>query len=318
MTFEIASDHLCAQILPCGASLVGVWHTGSARNLVLCFADLQDHARVPVFAGAIVGPVANRISGGRVTIGAKRWQMAQNDPAGHSLHSGDMGLHAQMWQVRQHTANSVTLDVTLADGACGLPGARHVTAEYRITDETLTLTLEATTDQPTPLNLAPHAYWNLDGKPDLGQHRLQIHASHYLPCDAENLPTGQIAAVENTAFDFQSARPVPLNPALDVNFCLSDGPRATPQAAAVLTGAAGTTLHIATTAPGVQVYNGSGLPRRPNALMGGRALAPYGAIALEPQYWPDAPRNAHFPNIMLHPGQRFQQITRYRISGKPT
>jgi aldose 1-epimerase len=119
--------------------------------------------------------------------------------------------------------------------------------------------------------------------------------------------------VQGTAYDFHDPRPVPLDPTLDLNFCLSDKMRPDPVPVATLRGPNGTTLNIATTCPGLQVYTGADLPARPIAMADSPALAPYAGIALEPQHWPDALHHKHFPQIMIRPAETYRQISEYRL-----
>lgn len=312
----IRSGALTAQILPHGASLVGLHLQGGTQNLVLGFADPQDHARLPIYAGAIVGPVANRITGGRISLSGQPWQMPR-DEGENTLHSGPDGLHSHAWNVLTHSADSLTLGIELKHGEGGLPGNRVIRADYRLTGALLSLTLRAETDRATAMNLAHHPYWNLDGLGDITSHSLRIDAAHYLPTDPQRLPLGAVAPLAETPFDFRSPRPVPRDSALDLNYCLSDAPPAQIRPVAWLTGATGTQLRIATDAPGLQVYNGNFLPDTPGALPGGQSLRPFHAMALEPQYWPDAPHHGHFPQITLEPGRIWQQRTEYRITQTP-
>ncbi|MFK7837760.1 MAG: aldose epimerase family protein [Sulfitobacter sp.] len=311
---EISSGLLSATVLPRGATLAAVRFGTGAPNLLLGFADPQDHARVPIYAGALVGPVANRITGGRINIDGTRCQMPLNEAGGTTLHSGPDGLHALDWDVVRQTAQSVTLCRHLPDGAQGLPGDRKITATYRVEGCALWLDITAQTTRTTPMNIAAHPYWNLDQRRDVAGHLLQVNADHVLPVDAQNLPTGARASTQGTLFDFSTLRAVPLTPALDVNFCLADAPHAAPQAAAILRGANGCQLDIATTAPGLQVYAGAFTPDMPGALEGGRDLCPYAGIALEPQLWPDAPRHSQFPSILLTPGQTWRQTTCFSLT----
>ena len=297
-----------------GAALTGLWLRDKPHSLVLRFADGCDHLRVPIYAGVLVGPVANRIRQGKVRIGGCCFQMTCNENGQTALHSGPEGLHVQEWAVLQKSHDVLTLKCLLPDGLGGLPGNREITASYRLAGQTFALTVTATTDATTPINIAAHPYWNLDGLGDIATHRLQVMAGAYLPVHDLNLPTGEIASVSGTWFDFQNARPLTHDPALDVNFCLSRVPQAAPRPAARLLGRDGTTLEIATTAPGLQVYGGAHLPHQPAALETGGDLKPFGAIALEPQFWPDAPAHPEFPSILLNPGQTWRQETVYRLS----
>ncbi|AXI42655.1 galactose mutarotase [Sulfitobacter sp. SK011] len=312
-SITISSDTLCATILPQGAALVGVRFAGQTRNLVIGFADPADHTKVPICAGSLVGPIANRVQDGRVTLDGQTYQMPQNENT-NCLHSGPDGLHTRLWQIELQTPESVTLSCALADGMNGLPGNRQILARYSVEADTLTLTITATTDRATPMNVAAHPYWNLDGTPDVGGHRIAVNATQYLPTDPQGLPTGERHITRGSEFDFETEKPVPLSPALDVNFCLASAPLATPTHAATLTGSDGTRLDIATTAPGLQVYAGASLPDLAVEMADCPPLKPYSGIALEPQHWPDAPHHDHFPQITLVPGQTYAQSTHFRLT----
>ena len=312
-SITIRSDTIHATILPRGAALVGVRFAEQDRNLVIGFADPADHINVSICAGSLVGPIANRVRGGRVMLDGRSYQMPLNEDA-NCLHSGPDGLHTLLWQVEEKTINHVTLSCELQDGANGLPGNRRITARYRIDANTLTLKIDATTDQPTPMNIAPHPYWNLDGQPDVSAHRIGVHATHYLPTDSQGLPTGEERLLAGSDFDFTTEKPVPLTADLDVNFCLASAPVDRPQPAATLRGGDGTCLDIATTAPGLQVYAGSALPDMAVDMADCPPLRPYSGIALEPQHWPDAPHHEYFPQITLMPGETYSQTTHFTLT----
>lgn len=310
----LSTHSLEVDVLPYGASLVGVRLKGVTRNLVLGFADPEDHARIPICAGGLAGPVANRIGGGLARIDGQDWQMPQNENGQTTLHSGPDGTHRLTWTMEARTDTSVTFAITLAHGQNGLPGNRALRATYSVSDGTLSLEVEATTDAPTLMNMASHPYWNLDGAADVSGHQLHVAAEAYLPTDDLNLPTGARTPLAQSAFDFSAPSAVPLDPALDVNFCLADNMRTEPAFAAELQGGDGTTLRIATTAPGLQVYNGAHLPADAADLQGDACLAPYAGIALEPQHWPNAPHHPDFPQITLRPGETYRQISTFTFS----
>lgn len=312
--FSIHSDTLEARILPRGATLTDLRFAGAPESLILGFRDTQNHQRIPVYAGAIVGPVANRIGAGQITLDGVTHQMPLNENGTTCLHSGNAGLHMLDWSVMAHKPDSILLGCTLAHGDHGLPGQRSITAAYRLAGDTLTVTLTALSDQTTAINLAAHPYWKLDTRDDLSGHRLQIHADQITPTDAHALPIGQTAKVVGTRFDFTQPTAIPLHPALDVNYCLATQMNTAPRPCATLTGASGITLSIATTAPGLQVYNGAFLPTARGVLHGGKDLVPYAGIALEPQFWPNAPHHGDFPPITLAPDTLWQQITTYRLT----
>ena len=305
---------LVAQISPRGAGLNGVWIKGQPHSLVLGAPDPEVTASALPYAGTVVGPVANRISDGAVKIDGVVWRMPRNEGT-TCLHSGPDGLHGQHWSVKDQSSRHVTLVCTLPHGACGLPGHREFQAIYHLTDAgTLRLDLSARTDCTTLMNLTHHPYWNLDGAPTVGGHSLHVSADTYLPVDNRTCPTGQIATVTGTPYDFTHPRRIPTDVTLDANFCLASAPRTFPQDVACLTAADGPSLIIATTEPGLQIYNGTGFAPSSAALHDGRVLIPGAGIALEPQRWPDAPTNPHFPGILLHADTPYRQVTEYKIS----
>jgi aldose 1-epimerase len=168
----------------------------------------------------------------------------------------------------------------------------------------LTIDLTATTDRATPVSLTAHPYFNLDGAPDLTHHRLQVMADHYTPLNATGTPTGAIDPVAGTPFDFRSPAAVLHRGAgIDHNFVL--GPASgTPRTAAILQSvASGLTMTLATTAPGLQVYDGAFVDVAGPA---GRHHGAHAGLCLEPQHYPDAPNIPAFPDAVLRPGQTYR------------
>lgn len=311
---ELKSSKLKAHILQRGATLAGLWIAGIPRSLVLGFKHPSGFEETPIYAGAIVGPVANRIAGAQLEIDTEHWKMPPNEGS-TCLHSGSNGLHMRTWDIKAQTQSSVTLGLDLLHGDIGLPGNRHIQVTYALDDDgVLHLTIKATSDRATVINIAHHPYWSLDDTGSLAEHSLQINAGAYLPITHDTLPTGEIASVADTMFDFRTARAVPTDITIDHNYCLHSSRRTNPAPAAVLTGSTGVRLKIETTEPGLQVYNGSGLPHDGAPMLPGQALSPYAGIALEAQAWPNAPHHIDFPSISLTNGTPYLQKTLYRIS----
>ncbi len=227
------------------------------------------------------------------------------------LHGGRDGTQARNWQLDTRTATSVRLRLALADGVGGFPGNRLIMAEYRVADAALSLVLSATTDAPTLINLAHHGYWHPDGTADTRGLRLTVSADSYLPVDAALLPTGEERGVHD-AFDLRAGRRLDGTEGYDHNFCLAHAPRPLAEAAKLAGRLA--TLHLATTEPGLQVYDGRALDSRPFAGHGGSPYGPQAGLALEPQRWPDAPHHPGFPPILLSPGETYRQETRWRFT----
>lgn len=300
MSFEeIDNGIVRIRVAARGAALCGFWHAGWARSVVLGTDPPEAMLDAHPYAGAVVGPVANRVTQGQVQIAGKHYAMPMNAP-GACLHSGPDGLHARQWTLETRGA-SLTAQVTLADGACGLPGNRRFQASYALEKACLTVTLVAWSDADTLCNLALHPYFNLDGTADLARHRLAVGGAQVLET-ADGLPTGRKLPVQAVGLAQTLTAP---HPGVDHNVCLTRAP------AAVLTADAGPTLTIGTDAPGLQVYGGAGLPTVAGSL--GAPIGPGAGLALEPQMWPDAPHHAAFPSILLRASQPWRQITTYHL-----
>lgn len=303
---RLRAGALSVRVLTLGAILQDVRLNGVAHALTLGSERLADYEGVMGYFGTIVGPVANRIGGARAVIAGREYRFAENEP-GRTLHSGPEGTHAQVWTVEEATDAAVTLALSLPDGQGGFPGNRRLVARFEVLPPaTLRLTITARTDADTLMNPAQHSYWNLDGSAHWRGHRLRIAADHVLPVDAGLLPRGSVVPVGGSPMDFRRERVLREGaPALDTNFCLSDGSLAVREVAR-LTGASGVAMALATTAPGLQVYDGRAAIRPGHG--------PHEGIALEPQHWPDAPNHPRFPSIALAAGETFSQTTEWRFS----
>lgn len=312
---EIASDALSVALLDLGALVHDVRLEGVDHALTLGSPDLRAYEGVMSHFGAIMGPVANRISGAEAEIDGRTYRFEANQDGRHTRHAGAAGTHRKVWRIDAYGADHVTFGLDLPDGEGGFPGNRALMARYRVEGRVLHMELRAATDAPTLINLANHAYWTLHNSPDWGGQTLRILADRYLPTTDENLPTGEIADVAGTAYDFRDPRSLTVGetPKLDTNFCLADAPRPLTPALS-LAAPSGLTLEVATTAPGLQVFD-MGSFGAYVATHHGRPYAPRAALAFEPQLWPDAPGRAAWPDIVLRPGETFAQATSYTLSG---
>lgn len=301
-------------VLTYGATLQDVRLPGLAHGLTLgseLLADYEDGGAFKFF-GAIAGPVANRLAHGRAPLGEGTLALDTTGPGGHCLHGGPAGLHRKVWQVDAAGDARLLLSTLSADGEGGFPGNRRFEAEFTLDGPTLTLGLRAETDAPTLVNLANHSYWNLSGGTDFHGHLLQVHADAYLPVDNVALVTGEIRPVDGTPFDFRRPRALTARDALDNNFCLARA-RGPLRPAARLSAPGGAALELETTEPGLQVYDARHMA--PDGVPGqdGRRHGPRCGLALEAQFWPDAPNHPDFPAIRLDPGQGWEQVTRFRF-----
>ncbi|RME14526.1 MAG: galactose mutarotase, partial [Alphaproteobacteria bacterium] len=213
---------LTARLLTYGAVLQDLRLEGHAPPLVLGFADFAPYLTHSPYFGAIAGRCANRIANGHLEIDGKSFALDRNFLGKHTLHGGAGGMGKLLWTLTDHAASSATFEISLPDGHMGFPG--NLTARVKfslLAGGVLDIRMSAETDAPTLCNLAHHSYFNLDGGPSIADHRLKIAADSYLPVDDELIPTGEVAPVAGTRFDFRTPTPVGRAFPLDHNFCLS-------------------------------------------------------------------------------------------------
>ena len=181
---------------------------GKFDDIVIGHDDLEGYLTKSRYFGAVVGRFGNRIAGGRVEIDGKTYQLSLNNGPNH-LHGGVKGFDKTVWNAAIATdarGPSVVFTHTSPDGHEGYPGTVAARIAYTVTDQNeLIIEYSATTDKPTVLNITQHSYFNLSGVGlgDVLGHRLTLHADKYTPVDATQIPTGEIAPVEGTPFDFR-------------------------------------------------------------------------------------------------------------------
>ena len=289
-----------------------------ARRVTLGFDTLEDYARYSPHMGAIAGRFANRIRGGRFSLDGVPYQLTCNEHGRNHLHGGKIGFGRRAWSVDDVQDHSVRLRLVSLAGDEGYPGRVDVSCTYRLAGPLqLSIELTATTDAPTIINLAGHSYFNLAGGGDARDHVVEIFADRYLPVDAEQIPTGDILAVEGTAYDFRTPRRVRSTPPTryDHTFVAAMTETPEPRRMARLTAPDDSiALDVWSTEPGVQFYDGGNIAV-PVPGAGGQNYAPFSGLCLEPQRFPDSPNHPGFTNVVLRPGERYRQVTEYRFTG---
>jgi aldose 1-epimerase len=309
---------------------------GHESNIVLGFPDLATYvadnspaAGGGVYFGALIGRYANRIAKGTFTLGGVTYHVPINNN-GNSLHGGTVGFNQKVWTpVVEHGNGSVGLQLTYVspNGEMGYPGTLTTVATYTLDNANrLTLHFNATTDAPTVVNLTNHSYWNLagEGSGSIYGQQLLINASHYTPTDSTQIPTGQIAPVAGTPFDFTRLTAIGarinvnnqqllIGQGYDHNWVLDKpSPNALSLAARAVDPTSGRTLAIFTTQPGIQFYSGNFLTGTLVGTSGHIYRQSYG-FALETQHFPDSPNEPSFPTTVLRPGQTYDQTTVYQL-----
>lgn len=300
---------------------------GKGADVVLGFDELDGFIANRPYFGAVIGRYANRIAGGRFILGNHNYTLATNDGGNH-LHGGLRGFDKVLWSahtVRRKADVALILQYLSVDGEEGYPGNLEVGVTYALTrDNALKIEYRASTDQPTPVNLTNHTYFNLGGGPDILDHELKLYADRFTPIDASLIPTGEYRAVGGTPFDFRT--PVRIGARIgaedeqlrraggyDHNFIIAGKAGKLGVAAEVYERKSGRALRVLTTEPGLQFYSGNFLDGR----VIGKNRTAYGrrsGFCLETQRFPDSPNQPHFPSAILMPGKHYRQTTIYQFA----
>jgi len=298
-----------AQVLTYGciiASLAVPDARGVAANVVLSFDRLEPYVDASPYLGAVVGRYANRLAHARFAINGREHRVSANAPP-HHLHGGFRGFDKRVWEAESSSnGEGVVFRRTSADGEEGYPGAVDVQVRYTVVDLDFQIEYQAVADAPTHVNLTQHSYFNLRGTGDALAHCLAINASTYLPVDESLIPTGELAPVADSPFDFRESTAIGLRlhaeheqlkraGGYDHNFNINRQDSALATAARVLDPSSRRTLEVRSTEPGLQFYSGQAVGRR--------------GFCLEPQHYPDSPNRPGFPSTLLRPGALYQSKT---------
>ncbi len=330
--YTLSNARLSVQIATFGARVVSIEapdRSGKKADVVLGYDNLgQYEADRSRYFGAIVGRYGNRIAQGTFKIGASTFHIPINNGA-NALHGGSEGFDRKVWAVHA-LPNGVELTLVSADGEMGFPGTLTVHVRYTLEDTSLRIAYSATTTKPTPVNLTNHSYFNLsgDGRGTILNELLTINARQYTPVDAGLIPTGQLAPVTGTPFDF--SRPIPIGARIgdanaqlklaggyDHNFVLesSAAKSALHLAARAYDPESGRTLTVMTTEPGVQFYSGNFLDGTVTGKFGSKYPKNAG-FCLETQHFPDSPNHPNFPSTLLLPGRTIRSVTVFTFGVK--
>jgi aldose 1-epimerase len=305
---------------------------GAPANEVLGFDTLADYeAKNPHF-GCITGRCANRIAHGRFVLDGVNYTLATGHGPHHE-HGGRVGFDKRVWTAEPTASENgprLALTYLSPDGEESYPGNLDTKVVYTLTDANeLHIDYTATTDRPTIVNLTNHSYFNLagNGAGDIYDHTLMINADGYTPVDETMIPTGELAPVDGTPFDFRIPRTIGpgqrsthpqivIGRGYDHNFVLN---RPEPDngeltlAARLYDPRSGRVLEVLTTEPGIQVYAGNFLDATLIGSGGGLYRQSDG-LALETQHFPDSPNHPAFPSVVLRPGEVYRTTTVFRFA----
>ena len=329
--YTLKAGDLTMQVTNFGARVVSLWtpdRNGSYEDIVLGYNNIGNYVNNPGerFLGAVVGPYANRIAGGTYTIGNETYNFPQNNN-GQTLHGGLKGLDMVVWNVDRVTENQLTLSYLCPDGQDGMPGNRTIYMTYTLTPENeFRVDYLAETDKPTHMNISHHSFFNLKGEGNgtINDHVLYINASKTTPVDAVLIPTGEIADVAGTPFDFREPKAIGQDvneeneqlkngAGYDHNWVLDRKTASDLElAASVYEPASGRYMEVWTDQPALQFYGGNFFDGTTTGKYG-KSLNYRESIALETQKYPDTPHYAHFPSTLLNPGEKYTHVCVYKF-----
>lgn len=321
------SNGLAAEITNFGAILVNLFvpdKDGKTADVVLGYDSVEGYFTNGSFFGSTIGPSANRIDNAGFTIDGAAYRLAANDNT-NNLHSDDdKGYHKRVWNAEPKD-NSIVLTLEDADGSMGFPGNKKVRVTYTVTeDDALKIEYDVASDKKTLINMTNHSYFNLAGhnSGNIEAHRLFINASRYTPIFERLIPTGELASVEGTPFDFREAKAVgddihaddiqlKYGQGYDHNFVL-DGYDGTLQKAASLEEpVTGRKMDVYTDQPGLQFYAGSCIA--PQTGKQGAAYGKRSGLCLETQCFPNAINIPQFPDTVYGPERPYRTTTIYKF-----
>jgi aldose 1-epimerase len=320
-----------AKIITYGATLTELWvpdRAGKMGDVVLGFDNLKGYLGDHPHFGGIIGRYANRIAKGKFKLNGQEYKLAINNGP-NTLHGGNIGFDRRVWKAEPGSSAreaSVRLTYVSPDGEEHFPGTLTVTVIYTLReDNALKIDYTAKTDKATVLNLTNHSYFNLAGGGDVLGYTLTLNASRYTPVDSTLIPTGELAPVRGTPYDF--TKPMTIGSRIaevakikelggyDINYVVDGQTGKLRRAAKVTDPKSGREMEVWTTEPGIQLYTANWLDGSIEG-KGGIAYQRYGAVCLETQHYPDSPNHPSFPNVILRPGEVYHQETVYAFSVK--
>jgi len=302
---------------------------GKLGDVVLGYDKLSDYIKDTPYFGALIGRYGNRIAKGKFVLDGKEYTLATNNYP-NALHGGIKGFDKVVWEptfLVSKEGPALKLKYLSKDGEEGYPGNLSVTAVYTLTDDNaLKLEFTATADQDTVVNLTHHSYFNLAGRDSILNHVVMIPADKYTPVDGTLIPTGELAPVEGTPFDFrtptaigarinQDNEQLKFGKGYDHNWVINKPPGQYGLMARVTEPTTGRVMEVYSDEPGLQFYSGNFLDGTITG-KGGWVYQFRNGFCMEPQHYPDSPNKPEFPSVVLKPGQTFHNVIVYKFSAQ--
>jgi aldose 1-epimerase len=323
--YILKNDNLEVTLSDYGATIIRVrlaLKNGEVRDLVRGYDDLDSYINADGYLGAVVGRIGNRICKGKFTLDGKDYDLYCNNGVNH-LHGGKIGFDKKIYDA-VIDGDSIIFSASSPDGEEGYPGKLDYSVKYTLTENALRLDYYAVTDKATPVNLTNHVYFNLMGAGTVYFHRITVDADRYIPTDDTLIPTGEIASVEGTPFDFReekylsagilgSHKDITLGGGLDHCVVFTDRGEGMHERVKVTSPDGLVTLKTHTDMPAVQLYSGNFLGNKKFPFRGGEKQIKRAAFCLETEAYPDSVNHDNFTNTILRPGEEYKTATVYEF-----
>ncbi|KAH0750431.1 hypothetical protein KY290_029663 [Solanum tuberosum] len=291
--YEIKKGDFSVKITNYGARIISVFlpdKNGKIDDVVLGYDTVKEYINETRYFGALLGRVVNRIGGAQFTLNGTLYKLVPNE-GNNTIHGGPKGFSKVVWKVSKYVQDGpspyITLTYFSADGEEGFPGAVLASVTFALKDPyKLSVVFKAKAlNKATPINLSHHPYWNIGGHTsgDILSNVIQIFGSHITLVDKELIPTGEIAPVKNTPYDFLKPHTVgsrinKLQNGYDINYALDSTAKMKP-VGVVYDKKSGRMMNVKASAPGVQFYTSNWDKSKKGK--GGFMYPPHAALALE-------------------------------------
>jgi aldose 1-epimerase len=325
--FNLKAGDLSLSMINLGATWTSLIlpsrHKGKYDDILLGFSGFEGYLNNSPFFGVTVGRFANRIKDAVFTLNGKTHHLEAND-GGNTLHSGSRGFDKLIWRADAYKKNDgvfVRFELESPDGEGGFPGNLKAAVSYGVTKSNEVIAdYRAKADEPCPVNLTNHAYFNLagEGKGNILSHDLILYSNAYLDVDEKLIPTGKLKQVKGTSFDFTSRRKIMAEVSngsfwgYDHCFVVDGENGKLRPCAEVYEEESGRSMKVLTTQPGVQFYTGNSL-----AGIKGKQYSAYikhSGFCLETQHFPDTPNKKNFPSCIAGNGRQYHEKAVFAFS----
>jgi aldose 1-epimerase len=329
----ITNNDMSVDIINYGCTITSIKvpdRNSNAVDVVLGYNSLDEYLKSPFYFGALIGPVAGRISNGCYSIAGKLYNLEKNENDITHLHGGLKGLDKVAWKAKEISDNSsvgIEFSYVYIDPKKGYPGEVAYKFKCILTNEyKLILSYYAESDESTPINLTNHSYFNLNGEnssKNILNQEIKVNSNYFLPLDENNIPTGEVYNVKKTPFDFTSYKKFESVISSDYHqtrqaggfdhpILLNHEVENIPQISAYNPDN-GIKLDVYTDQPCLVLYTCNGM----DSSFTGKSNALYSrhyAFCFEAQGIPDALNNRHFESVLIEKNKPYIHRTEWKFT----